>query len=84
MLIKSLFSDCIIFIFLGLELIQEEHYWHPGFIIATIILCLIFRFISTFAFAFLVNLARRDQIELKEQFIMAYGRLSSRIPGTTV
>ena len=36
-------SDCIIFIFLGLELIQESHHWHPEFIIATILLCLVFR-----------------------------------------
>jgi len=41
-------SDCIIFLFLGVVLIQEEHYWHPGFIIATIISCLVYRFISTF------------------------------------
>jgi len=72
-------SDCIIFLFLGLELIQESHNWHWGFIIATIILCLIFRFISTFFFAFLVNTARKDRIELKEQFIMAYGGLRGAV-----
>jgi len=72
-------SDCIIFIFLGLELIQESHNVHWGFISATIILCLIFRFISTFLFAFLVNLARRDRIEYKEQFIMAYGGLRGAV-----
>ena len=72
-------SDCIIFIFLGLELIQENHYWHPGFIIATIVLCLIFRFISVFFFGFLVNLGRMDKIEHKEQFIMAYGGLRGAV-----
>ena len=68
-------SYCIIFIFLGPELIQESHYFHPGFIIATILLCLLFRFISVFMFGFLVNIFRMDKIELKEQFIMAYGGL---------
>ncbi len=68
-------SDCIIFIFLGLELIQESHYFHQGFIIATILLCLLFRFISVFIFGFVVNIFRMDKIELKEQFIMAYGGL---------
>ena len=72
-------SDCIIFLFLGLELIQENHYWHPGFIVATILLCLIFRFISVFLFGFLVNLGRMDKIELKEQFIMAYGGLRGAV-----
>jgi len=72
-------SDCIIFLFLGLELIQESHQFHAGFILATILLCLVFRFISTFLFAFLVNLARKDQIEYKEQFIMAYGGLRGAV-----
>ena len=72
-------SDCIIFIFLGLELIQEQHYPHPGFIIATILLCLVFRFISVFLFGFLVNLNRMDKIEPKEQFIMAYGGLRGAV-----
>jgi len=72
-------SDCIIFIFLGLELIQESHYLHPGFIIATILLCLLFRFISVFMFGFLVNIFRMDKIEMKEQFIMAYGGLRGAV-----
>ena len=72
-------SDCIIFLFLGLELIQENHYWHPGFIIATIFLCLTFRFISVFLFGYLVNLGRMDKIEMKELFIMAYGGLRGAV-----
>ena len=72
-------SDCIIFLFLGLELIQQHHNFHVGFIIATIILCLIFRFISTYLFAFIVNIWRRDKIDLKSQFIMAYGGLRGAV-----
>jgi len=72
-------SDCIIFLFLGLELIQQHHHFHVGFITATIILCLVFRFISTFTFAFIVNLWRKDQIDLKSQFIMAYGGLRGAV-----
>ena len=58
---------------------KESHHWHPGFIIATILLCLVFRFISVFLFGFLVNLSRMDKIELKEQFIMAYGGLRGAV-----
>ena len=72
-------SDCIIFLFLGLELIQETHWWHPGFIIATILLCLVFRFVSVFLFGYLVNLCRMDKIETKELFIMAYGGLRGAV-----
>ena len=40
---------------------------------------MIFRFISVFLFGFLVNLGRMDKIELKEQFIMAYGGLRGAV-----
>jgi len=72
-------SDCIIFLFLGLELIEESHYPHPGFILATILFCTIYRFISTFLFSSLVNIRRLDKITLKEQFIMAYGGLRGAV-----
>jgi len=72
-------SDCIIFLFLGLELIEENHHFHPGFILATICLCLLNRFMSTFFLSFLVNLGRLDKITLKEQFIMAYGGLRGAV-----
>ena len=72
-------SDCIIFLFLGLVLIEEEHYFHAGFIISTILLCLLFRFASTFIFSYLVNRRRMDKISYKEQFIMAYGGLRGAV-----
>ena len=72
-------SDCIIFLFLGLVLIEEEHYFHTGFIISTILFCLVFRFASTFLFSFLVNIRRMEKISFKEQFIMAYGGLRGAV-----
>ena len=72
-------SDCIIFLFLGLVLIEENHYFHPGFILSTILFCLVFRFASTFLFSFLVNIGRMEKISLKEQLIMAYGGLRGAV-----
>ena len=89
-------SDCIIFLFLGLELVQENHHFHTGFIFATIVLCLVVRFvhivmnviinllqlvrfISTFLFAYLVNIKRKERIDPKSQFIMAYGGLRGAV-----
>ena len=72
-------SDCIIFLFLGLVLIEEDHYYHEGFIISTILLCVIIRFISTFLFSFLVNIWRMEKISLKEQLIIAYGGLRGAV-----
>ena len=72
-------SDCVIFIFLGLELVKREHYWHPGFILATILLCIVFRFLSVFLLGSLVNIWRKEEIERNEQFIMAIGGLRGAV-----
>jgi len=72
-------SDCIIFLFLGIELIKDYHEFHVGFITATIVLCLVFRFLSTFFFSWLVNLYRKNTLSFKEQFIMAYGGLRGAV-----
>ena len=59
------FMDCIIFLFLGMSILTEKHTWHPGFIVATILLCIIFRFLSTTLFSALVNLKRLEKISLR-------------------
>ena len=58
-------SDCIIFLFLGMSILTEDHVYHPGFIIATIILCIIFRLISTTLFSAIVNLKRLEKISMR-------------------
>ena len=39
-------SDTIIFMFLGMVLISDDHRWHTGFCLWTLVLCLVFRFIG--------------------------------------
>jgi len=72
-------SDCIIFLFLGIVLISERQNFRAGFIIATIIICTIYRFIGTFLFSWLVNRRRTHEIKFEEQFIMAYGGLRGAV-----
>ena len=72
-------SDCVIFIFLGMEVTRKDHCWHPRFIIATIFLCLLFRFLSVYLLGSLVNIWRKEKIEKKEQFIMAIGGLRGAV-----
>ena len=72
-------SDCVIFIFLGMEVTRKDHCWHPRFIIATILLCLLFRFLSVYLLGSLVNIWRKEKIEKKEQFIMAIGGLRGAV-----
>ena len=58
-------SDCIIFLFLGMSIFTEEHKSHPEFIIATILLCIVARFASTFLLSALINLKRKEKIQIK-------------------
>lgn len=43
-------SDAIIFLFLGMVLVNDVHEWHTGFVLWTLLLCLVVRF---FGIAFL-------------------------------
>jgi len=71
--------DCIIFLYLGMALVnlkdKETTFWYPGFILWTIVFCLVVRFIGVYFFTFFANKKRMKQINLQEQFIMAYGGL---------
>ena len=71
--------DCIIFLYLGMALVglknEETTFWYPGFILWTIVFCLVVRFIGVYFFTFFANKKRMKPINLQEQFIMAYGGL---------
>jgi len=71
--------DCIIFLYLGMAVLDlkntDKSSWFLGFILWTILLCLVVRFISVYFFTYFANRRRMKQINLQEQFIMAYGGL---------
>ena len=57
-LFSSATSDCIIFLFLGISLFKDEvlnpNNWHAGFILWSLLLCLVIRFLGTYSFWFTV------------------------------
>ncbi|KAI0238826.1 Sodium/hydrogen exchanger 1 [Lamellibrachia satsuma] len=72
--------DSVIFLFLGLSLVQSERIWHSGFIFTAIGLCLLVRFIVVFFLTFIANkLMRLRPVNIEEQFIMAYGGLRGAV-----
>ncbi|XP_023338659.1 Na(+)/H(+) exchanger beta [Eurytemora carolleeae] len=79
---KMLSSTCegIIFLYLGMALFGA-HVWHTGFVLWTVGLTLIVRFISIFSLTFFVNLFRHGvkTINLEEQFLMSYGGLRGAV-----
>ncbi|XP_013384035.1 Na(+)/H(+) exchanger beta isoform X2 [Lingula anatina] len=78
--VLSTTSDCVIFMLLGITLVMSNHYWHTGFTLWVIVLCLIFRFIVVYFLSFIANRCNRLRvITLEEQFIMAYGGLRGAV-----
>ncbi|XP_021340667.1 sodium/hydrogen exchanger 1-like [Mizuhopecten yessoensis] len=81
---QSSTSDCIIFLFLGIALFKPNLFdgnnWHPGFILWTLLLCLLYRFLVVFVLTYFVNKTNRmRRIDREEQFIMAYGGLRGAV-----
>ncbi|KAK7085535.1 hypothetical protein SK128_027390 [Halocaridina rubra] len=72
-------SDTIIFMFLGMVLVSDEHMWHTGFVLWSVGLCFIFRFIGVFLLTGVMNHYRIKKINYEEQFIAAYGGLRGAV-----
>ena len=54
---------------------SEKNFWYPGFIVWTLVLCLLVRFVGVYILTYFTNQFRMKKINLQEQFIMAYGGL---------
>ncbi|KAI9561927.1 hypothetical protein GHT06_012889 [Daphnia sinensis] len=72
-------SDAIIFLFLGMVLVNDVHEWHTGFVLWTLLLCLVVRFLGVFILTAIANRFRLKPVNLQEQFIMAYGGLRGAV-----
>ena len=80
----SSLSDIIIFLFLGVALIKNietdvKAAWNVGFIVWSLCFCLIARFLTIYGLVWICNRYRVKQINLQEQFIMAYGGLRGAV-----
>ncbi|XP_065309166.1 sodium/hydrogen exchanger 2-like isoform X2 [Dermacentor albipictus] len=76
----SAVSDTVIFIFLGIVLVNKRHVWNTGFVVWSAALCLVYRFFTVFSLTYIVNVVGRvKKINLEEQFIMAYGGLRGAV-----
>ena len=77
----STFSDCIIFLYLGIVTFseKEKHQWHWQLILWTIVLISFFRFVSVAIFTKILNTTRVYKISFKEQFIIGYGGLRGAV-----
>ncbi|XP_069723452.1 sodium/hydrogen exchanger 2-like [Phaenicophaeus curvirostris] len=72
-------SETLIFIFLGVSTIGENHEWNWPYICFTLIFCLIWRALGVLVLTFFVNRFHVNTITSKDQFIIAYGGLRGAI-----
>ncbi|XP_040565706.1 sodium/hydrogen exchanger 1 [Lepeophtheirus salmonis] len=72
-------SDAIIFLFLGTVVISKKHDFQIYFILWTLLLCFVIRFMGVFLLSWIINMIKTKPISLREQFIMAYGGLRGAV-----
>ncbi|XP_018652695.1 putative sodium/hydrogen exchanger 2 (nhe2) [Schistosoma mansoni] len=74
-------SESVIFLFLGIAVIGETLKWHTGYILWSLLICLITRFIIVLIMTSIVNLINIDDIKVtfKEQIILIYGGLRGAV-----
>ncbi|CAH8611802.1 unnamed protein product [Schistosoma rodhaini] len=74
-------SESVIFLFLGIAVIGETLKWHTGYILWSLLICLITRFIIVLIMTSIVNLINIDDIKItfKEQIILIYGGLRGAV-----
>lgn len=80
--VASTATEIVIFLFLGLALVEPKHEWHTGFVLWTLFLCLFYRFLIVYILTFLINyldIYRVRKVGYDEQFIMSYGGLRGAV-----
>ncbi|ELK15244.1 Sodium/hydrogen exchanger 2 [Pteropus alecto] len=72
-------SDTLIFIFLAVSTIGDNHEWNWPHICFTVMFCLIWRASEVLVLIFFVNKCHVNTVTRKDQFIIAYGGLRGEI-----
>ncbi|XP_013773882.1 sodium/hydrogen exchanger 3-like [Limulus polyphemus] len=72
-------SETIIFMFLGVSTVTDEHEWNTWFVVMTILFCSIYRSIGVVIQTWFLNYFRLHKVNKVEQFIMAYGGLRGAV-----
>ncbi|ODM98826.1 Sodium/hydrogen exchanger 3, partial [Orchesella cincta] len=72
-------AETIIFMFLGVSTIHDEHNANVWFIIFTILFCTVYRIIGTIVLSALANKFRLHKLGRVDQFVMSYGGLRGAV-----
>ncbi|XP_052782496.1 Na(+)/H(+) exchanger protein 7-like isoform X2 [Mya arenaria] len=75
-------SEIIIFLFLGNVTVKTSHAWMTGFSLWALLLCILYRFLTTYGISFFLNkysTGRVRKIRLDEMFMISYGGLRGAV-----
>ncbi|XP_073454198.1 sodium/hydrogen exchanger 2-like [Aquarana catesbeiana] len=72
-------SETLIFFFLGLYTVGNNHDWNWAFIILTLFFCLFWRALGVVVLTSILNKISLTSITVKDQFIISYGGLRGAI-----
>ncbi|CAG0879666.1 unnamed protein product [Cyprideis torosa] len=72
-------SETIIFMFLGVATVHDEHVWNTWFVVMTIIFCTVYRTIGVLVLTGIANRFRLHRLAPVEQFVMSYGGLRGAV-----
>ncbi|XP_026738040.1 sodium/hydrogen exchanger 3 isoform X3 [Trichoplusia ni] len=72
-------SETIIFMFLGVATVNNNHDWNTWFVLLTIVFCSVFRIIGVCIFSAIANKFRLHKLNRVEKFVMSYGGLRGAV-----
>ncbi|XP_075978812.1 na[+]/H[+] hydrogen exchanger 2 isoform X4 [Anticarsia gemmatalis] len=72
-------SETIIFMFLGVATVNNNHDWNTWFVLLTIVFCSVFRIIGVYIFSTIANKFRLHKLNRVEKFVMSYGGLRGAV-----
>ncbi|GAB6029693.1 Sodium hydrogen exchanger [Chamberlinius hualienensis] len=75
----SSISESVIFLFLGVATVNNEHNWNTWFIFFTILFCTVFRALGVIVLTALANHFRVHKLNKVEEIVMAYSGLRGAV-----
>ena len=75
----SSIMETIIFMFMGLSTISDNHSWNTGFVVVTLVSCTLYRSIGVVIFANIANRWRLMELTVYDMLIMSYGGIRGAV-----
>lgn len=72
-------SETIIFMFLGVSTVHDDHDWNTAFVGLTILFCSLYRVIGTLILSTVCNTFRVNKIDFVQKFVISYGGLRGAV-----